>query len=216
VWQRRTVWSAWALVFGLACACSIVFLQGMLRDMRAGDPALRVDFSSRPMPAEARFRVWGAQEYTLLIASVNHDTRVLNRPLNAGFEIEVVRPDGRAILRETYSPGATGHRVPLNYGDVKLAALQLEGSPLRQWVLRVSVHEPDPAFKTTQTHVKLHRTQYEPGMGGLMIYAIMIPGGILMLGALALSISLATGGSRLPLLITTSVVALVLLLPAVI
>ena len=78
----------------------------------------------------------------------------------------------------------------------------------------MNVLEPDPAFETTQTHVKLYRMQDDPGMGGLMNYAVMIPGGILLLGALLLSIPLARGGSRGPLLLTLSAGVLVLLIPS--
>ena len=211
-WQRRTLWGAWSLSFALALACIGVFIQGVMRDTRSGDPVLRVDFSSATR-SEASFRVWGQETYDLLISSVNHDASLVGHPLGAEFEIRVAGPDGKPVLYRTYASGATGHQIPSNYGDVKLATLELDGSPLRSWTLRLEVLKPDPMFRTAQTHLKLYKRQYNSGMGGLVNYAIMIPGAVLLLLALAVSVPLFRGGSRLPLLLTASAVFLFLLVP---
>src|SRR5688572_29107732 len=117
-WQRRTLWGGWGLSFALALACISVLMQGLIRDLRPWDPVLRVDFSSAPHSAEASFRVWGQHTYDLLISSVNHDASLVDRRLGAEFEVEVADPNGHPVLRRTYAPGATGHQVPSNYGDV--------------------------------------------------------------------------------------------------
>jgi hypothetical protein len=212
-WQRLALWGAWALSFLLALACIAVFIQGVVRDNRVGSPVIRVDFSSARGWGEASFRVWGQQTYDLLISSVNHDASLVGRQLGAEFAIEITDPDGRLVLQRTFLSGATGHRVPSNYGDVRLATLELDGSPVRTWSLRVRVLKPDSAFPPEQTHLKLYKRQYDPGMGGLMNYAIMVPGALLLSLALVLSVPLWRGGSRWPLLLTALAAVLVLVAP---
>lgn len=212
-WRRRTLWGAWGLSFLLALACMAVFIQGVMRDTRAGDPVIRVDFAIAPGRIEASFRVWGQRTYDLLISSVNHDASLVGRRLAAEFEIEIVDPDGKPVLHRKFPAGETGHQIPSNYGDVRLATIELDSSPLRSWTLRVNVLKPDPAFLAAQTHLKLYKRQYDPGMGGLINYAIIIPGGILLLLALIMSVPLAIGGARLPLFLTAGTGLLLLLLP---
>lgn len=202
MWQRRILWAAWGIAFGLAVACIAVFVQGVMRDTRAGDPVIPVDFSAQPHSAEASFRVWGRHTYDLLVSSVNHDAGLVGRRLTAEFQVEIADPDGRLVLERTFPPGSTGLAIPDNYADVGLATLELDGSPLRSWTLRVTVVNPDPGFKSGSTHVKLYRQRDDPGMGGLMNYAMLVPGSVLLLVALALAIALARGGSRVPLLLT--------------
>lgn len=212
MWQRRTLWCAWGVAFGLAVACMGVVVQGVIRDTRAGDPVIPVDFAAKPHSAEASFRVWGRHTYDLLISSVNHDASIVGRRLAAEFQVEIADPDGHVVLQRTFPPGSTGLELPYDYGDVGLAALELDGSPLRSWTLRVNILESDPDFKSAQTHLKLYKQRYDPGMGGLMNYAMMVPGGVLLLVALALAIALARGGSRVPLLVTGAGGVLILLI----
>jgi hypothetical protein len=127
---------------------------------------------------------------------------LVGRSLGAEFEVEIADPDGKPVWQQAFSAGATGHRVPSNYGDVRLATMDLDGSPLRPWTMRMKILAPDPMFKTTQTQLKLYKRQYDPGMGGLMNYVMMIPAALFFLLALALSLPLARGGSRAPLILT--------------
>jgi hypothetical protein len=201
-WKRRVLWVVWGLSFGLGLVCLGVFMQGLIRDSDAGDAIIRVNFASPAGWVSAPFRVWGEGTYHLRISSVNHDPQFTGRPLDAEFEVQVIAPDGNAVLRQTYGAGATGHRVPDNYGDRRLATLDLNDWPLRRGELRVGVLKPDPNFITGQTELRLRKERYDPGMGGLINYVMVIPAGIFLLIALGVSFLLARAGSRAPLIST--------------
>jgi hypothetical protein len=136
-----------------------------------------------------------------MISSVNHDPQHVGIPLRGEFEVRVVKPDGNPIRRQVFGP-TTGHRVPDNYGDVTLAVFDLDDWPLRSWHFEVKVINPDPNFRTTRTEVKLRKQRYDPGMGGLMNYVMMIPAALFLALAFLASLPLAKGGSRAPLIMT--------------
>lgn len=199
--SRRLLWIAWAVTFALSLVCAGVFVYGMVRDTRPFDPVLRVDLSAPSDWISAPFRVWGDEEYVLLIRSVNHDPARSGRPLTAAFDVRVLTPDGEPVLERSYAAGQTGHAIPNGYGDARLGSLRLSDWPLRPWVLQVRVTEPDPAFAAVPTDVELYENRSDPGMGGLVSYAMFFPAAGLMLLALIVAIPLARHGSRLPLIV---------------
>jgi hypothetical protein len=203
-WLSRTLYVAWAATFALAALCFAILIQGVIRDLRVGEPVIALDLR---VPSDWRsqpFRVLGQGTYTLHLSSVNHDPKPVGRPLESALDVVVLDPDGRPVLQKSYPAGATGHRVPNNYGDVALETLTLDGWPLRSWQLRVRVASADPNFVTGQTHIALRKQRYDPGMGGLMNYAMIVPGVIFLVIAFVLTVPLARAGVRLPLIVTAT------------
>lgn len=203
-WKRRTLLISWGGALVLALVCFGVFAQGLMRDYYTGDAVIRFDPTRAAEWRSASFRVRGEGTYRLYIASVNHDPDPVGRLFRGRLEVEVRDPDGEPVLKRTYGAGTTGHRVPDNYGDSALASLRLQGWPLRAWHLRLRVLEGDSEFLTGRTELRLRRQRDDPGMGGLVNYAMIVPGGIALLIALVLSLPLARTGTRWPLIATAA------------
>jgi hypothetical protein len=196
------LWFAWSATFGLGLLCSGIVVQGILRDRHTGDPVLPLDVSQRSDWRAARFRVWGEGTYRLFIASVNWDSTRVGAPLRATLEVAVLTPNGLAAFRRQYAPGATGLLLPINYGDAELAELLLSDSPLQRWTLQARVLTPDERFKTAITSLKLYKQRYDPGMGGMINYVMIVPAGLFLVIAFLTALALAKRGSRAPLVIT--------------
>ena len=200
--QQKLLLGGWALSFVLALLSGAVVAQGVLRDTRTGEPVIRLDLSKLSDWSSASFRVWGQGTYTLFISSVNHDPAFIGTPFAGTFEVEVIAPDGTSYFQQSYSGTAIEHVLPDNYGDTQLAMLELEDWPLRPWVVKARVIEPDEHFKTAFTEVKLWKQRYDPGMGGLMNYAMIVPAAVFLCIALASSLWLAVIGSKIPSILT--------------
>lgn len=201
------LWTGWAVTFGLALACFIILIQGVMRDTRWGEPAIPVDFSEASGWHSESFRVWGKDTYTLFISSVNHDPELAGRHLTANFDVRILGADGEPVLNRLYYGEYLTHKVPQGYGDLPLATLEISGKPWRPGTLQVRVREPDPAFRTTRSELKLWKEGSEVGMGGLLNYAFMFPGAVLLALALVLSGALARRGPKWPLVATLAVSA---------
>lgn len=196
------LWLCWALAFTLAAACFAVLLQGVARDMRWGEPAIPVDFSKASGWQSESFRVWGEDTYTLFVSSVNHDPEYVGRHLTADFRVRILGADDQPVLDRLYRGETLNHKVPQGYGDVRLALLNVKGKPWRPGTLQVSVREPDPAFRTTRSEIKLWKERPNAGMGGLANYVMMVPGGIMLILSLVLASVLAARGRKWPLIAT--------------
>jgi hypothetical protein len=211
---RRIAWAGWSVSLLLAVACFAVFVQGLARDLRVGEPVITLDPRAESDWRSASFRVWGRGSYTLRISSVNHDPRTVGRLFGGELEVRITAPEGRSWLHRAFPAGSTGHRVPDNYGDAALETLMLDDWPLRAWQLSVRVTKADPDFVAGRTQLALRKRRYDPGMGGMMNYAMIVPGAVFLLLALALSLVLARGGARTPLIVTALAAAAVLVLVA--
>jgi hypothetical protein len=181
-----------------------IFVQGVLRDRRIGEPVLRIDLSSASDWVSAPFRVWGPGTYTLFISSVNHDPKFVGALLAGDFEVSIADPDGVRFFHQVYASGSTGHLLPSNYGDSKLGSFKLDDWPLRSWMLRARVLKPDPRFNTAQTHIKFWKDRYDPGMGGLMNYVMIIPALVFLVLSFLVSLALAAKGFRTPIFVTVA------------
>jgi hypothetical protein len=214
--MRRTLLIIWGLIFFLAMGCLFLIAQGLIRDFYTGDPVAGIDPQISSDWTAVPFRLWGKGSYDLQISSVNHEPSSVGRLFRGEMQVRVKDPHERVVFERTYNAGVINHRVPNNYSDNQLASMVLDDWPLRQWRLEVRVTEGDPNFVTTgKTEVRLRKQRYDPGMGGLMNYAMMLPGGVLLLIALFISVFLARGGSRWPLVATaTSCIAFLVLLIA--
>ena len=212
--KRRVLLLFWSLSFLLAVGSSAIFIQGLMRDYYTGDPVVRFDPRQQTDWVTDSFRVWVQGSYALRISSVNHNPDPVGRLLEGEFEVMITDPHGKTVLRKTYRPGSIEHRVPNNYGDTLLETLELNDWPLRSWKLQVRVTKADPNFVTTQTEMKLRKQRYDPGMGGLMNYAMIVPAGVFLLLSLVLSLLLSRSGMVIPLYITaaSSLIFLILIL----
>jgi len=201
-WKRKLLWGTWFVSFGVALVSLALVVQGMLRDTRAGEPVVHIDLASAADWVAVPFRVWGAGTYRLFISSVNHDPKFVGAPLAGDFEVAIMDPDRKAYFQQVYAAGSTDHVLPSNYGDSKLNVFEIDDWPFRQWILKVRVLKPDPNFKTAYTAVKLWKNRYDPGMGGLFNYVMIIPAGVFLVLAFITALALAAKGSKVPLFAT--------------
>ncbi len=201
-WKHKLLWIAWAFCFALSILFVLIFAQGVIRDMRVGEPVLRVDLSSRSDWVSRQFRILRPGTYNLFISTVNHDERFVGEPLAGAFEVAVIAPDGKEFFQRHFSGDTTDHVLPRNYGDSKLATLELDSSLRSRWTLKARVLDADPKFSTAFTDIKLWKVRSDPGMGGLINYVMIIPAGIFMLVAFVASLVLAKQGARSALMVT--------------
>jgi hypothetical protein len=133
---------------------------------------------------------------------VNHDPASVGRPFGGALEVRIIDPDDRITFERNYPAGSTEHRVPMNYGDKLLEEFVLESRPLRSWRLQVRVADGDPDFVTARTEISLRKQRYDPGMGGLVNYVMIVPAGIFLFVALLFALPLGKAGNPYPLIAT--------------
>lgn len=78
----------------------------------------------------------------------------------------------------------------------------LDDWPWRSWELKARVLQPDARFRTARSEIRLWKDRYDPGMGGLVNYVMIIPAAVLLLLALGLAALLARRGRPRPLVVT--------------
>lgn len=201
---------AWMASFALALFCAAIVVKGVLRDLRVGEPMLAIDLSRPSDWTATRFRVWGQGTYMLFISSVNWDSTYVGAPLGAELEVAVLDPGGRPVFERVFPGGATGHVLPINYGDSRLVEVPVDDWPLRRWTLKARVLAPDERFKTARSSVKFWKQRYDPGMGGMMNYVMIVPAGVFMLLAFFAALSLFRHGRRAPIVVTVAAGVLLL------
>ena len=201
-WKWKFIWTTWVVSLAVALVSMTIFVQGILRDSRAGEPVLRMDLAAATDWIVVPFRAWRPGTYRLFISSVNHDPKFVGAPFAGEFEVAIIAPDGSVFFRRVYPAASTGHVLPDNYGDSQLGVFRIDGRPLQKWSLRARVLKPDSRFVTARTEVKLWRNRVDPGMGGLINYVMIIPAGIFLVLAFTTSLALAAKGSKWPLWVT--------------
>jgi hypothetical protein len=208
---RIALLATWVAVFGLGLASLGVFVQGLVRDLHLGDPELALDLSRPGDWQRATFRVWTAGRYRLWLQTVNHDPP-FGEPFRGAVAVRLEDPSGGARIDRTFPGAALDHLRPENTHWTALDSLELEGRLWRGWRLAARVMEGDPAFAGAATTVTLRRVRYDPGMGGLINYVMLIPAMVLLGVAFALAFWLRAGaGPRAPLWISAGGLALLLL-----
>ncbi|MGQ0704105.1 MAG: hypothetical protein ACT4PM_13315 [Gemmatimonadales bacterium] len=175
---------------------------GLIRDTRAGEPVLAIDLSQRSDWNAIRFRPWRTGNYRLFLSTVNFDSTHLGAPFGGMLETEVLNEAGQPVFRRRYGGGETGHVLPWNYGDQVLATLPIPRSVFHRWTLAVRIPEGDPRFNGATSELKLWRERNDPGMGGLVNYALSIPAGLFLVAALVLSVVIAGRGPHWPLIVS--------------
>lgn len=202
----------WLALFAVGLLCLGGFAYGLIRDHHIGDPEIALDLS-RSAPAHAQtFRVWGTKPYALYLSTRTHRPP-FGDTLRAALEVSIRAPGGRTEYRRTFTGQQLGQvRVP-NGDRTLLARLKLHGNPLRRWTVSARVLQPDPRFARVDARVLLRRVRHDPGMGGLVNYALIFPGVVLLLASTLAGHALAMRGvSDLPFFLSGSVAALVILL----
>ncbi|HEX2256504.1 MAG TPA: hypothetical protein VHG92_07360 [Afifellaceae bacterium] len=121
--KKAILLSTWAVPFILGSLSAAVFIQGIVRDHRIGEPRIGLDLSAEAGWLETSFRVVGADEYRLFLSSVNHHRQLVGRRFDGRLQVQVIDPDGRLVLDRVYDATALDYAVPSNYGDRTLDVL---------------------------------------------------------------------------------------------
>jgi hypothetical protein len=209
--KHRFLFAAWLVCFALAAFSAGVFIQGLWRDHRVGEPVLQIDFGTTTDWLTVPFRIWGKGNYRLLLSTVNHDLQRVGSPLSSEFEVAIESPDAR-VFSQVYRAGSTAHVIANNYAITQLATLELDDSPMRRWTLRARVLQADAAYRGVRSDLKFWKDRYEPGMGGLMNYVMIIPAAVFLLFAFGFAAALARKGSSAAIWTTSVTGALFLVL----
>lgn len=209
--MRRALLISWGLSYLLSVACFALLMQGVIRDSGFGNAAVRINPQAPSAWMAGSFRVWGGGTYGLGIESVNHDPALVGRHFAGVLAVRLRAPGGELAFEQTFFGASHDHRLPDNFSSTHLATVELKSWPLRPWRLEVRVLQGDPDFVAARTRVTLRRQDNEVGMGGLVSYAMIVPGGVFILLSLALALVLARKGSRIPLTVTGATCGLVLL-----
>ncbi len=193
----NTVWLL-ALVTGLFCAG--LFLQGVIRDNRIGDPDVGLDLS-RPSSGTRLFLPWRGGWHDLAVSSVNH-TPPFGPMFQGKVEITLVDGSGDNMIERSFD-GSDAHARPSNMTWTALDSVVIDRSLLERMTLSARVITADPQFAGVRTNVHLRRRQYDPGMGGMMNYIMLAPGILFLVIALGLGANMSgRGWGRGPLRVT--------------
>lgn len=190
-----------ALTFSLACFG--LFARAVYLDHHVGEPRITVDFSRAGDWETAGFRVWKEEPHILWLTTVNHDPP-FDVPLRGRLGVRIRDPHGALVLDRTFEGTEIDHRRPDNMTWTRLAELDLEGTAWRSWRLEARVTETDPGFASSGFSTVLIRPDRPSrGMGGLIFYALPIPGFLFLLAAFGLAAwTWKADGVRWPLPVT--------------
>lgn len=207
----HTVWLL-ALLIGLFCAG--LFLQGVVRDKRIGDPDVGLDLS-RGSSAARRFLPWRGGWHDLAVSSVNH-APPFGPVFQGRVEITLIDGSGDSLINR-YFDGSSVHARPSNMSWTPLDSVSVGRSFFRRMTLSARVIEPDPQFAGVRTNVHLRRRQYDPGMGGMLNYVMLVPGILFLVIALGLGANMSgrgwgKGPFRVTIALTVFMAAIALLL----
>ena len=194
--MRNLLYILWLAALAVGVFCITLFLKGLMRDNRTGQPDIAVDLSSAASSASHDFMVWSAGEYDLMLSSVNHSPP-FDIPFSGKLELTVSGADG-SVLSHRIVDNSSTHMRPNNMSWTVLDSVRLERSLGQKSRLTARVIQPDPQFAGVKTTVHLRLRQYDPGMGGLANYVILFPGIVFMAVsfAIALSIFHRDGGTK--------------------
>lgn len=195
--RRATgLYAAWALAALLGAACAGVFVAGLLRDTHFGEASVPLDLGAVSGERSAEFRVWRDGPYDLFLTTLHHGRVPWDSPAFSGaLGVRVIRPDG-GIERELALDGEElDHRLPAGGMTwTRIDELRLPGGPLGRWRLEGRVAAPDPRFAGSdllRSRLLLRPRRSDPGMGGLLNYAMIVPATLLLLLSLALALAVA-------------------------
>ena len=198
----RLLWATWIVSITLGIATASVFVAGVRRDNRAGEPTVGISLGAQSGWIETPFRVWRDADYRLFISTVTHDTSRVGTLFTGQFHVLLRGPDGTTRFEGEIPSSTIEHALPNGYGDTEIAVLPLTRSVVRRWTLAVRVARADQRFSGVRSEVKLWRQRDDPGMGGLINYVMIFPAMVFMLLALTVSVPLASRGWKTPLVLS--------------
>ena len=204
--------TVWVVAVALSALSAGVFVSGIRRDTRAGEPTMHTTLAAASDWTTVPFRVWRGRSYRLFVSTVNHDPARVGRRFEGELEVVVRRPDGRVFYENRFEGDAIPHEIPDNYGDLVLARMDLDPAWVRQWTVAMRVSRPDPRFAGLRSEVKLWSERADPGMGGLANYVMIVPAMVFAAVALLVALPLARRGSRAPRVVTGAGLLLLLVL----
>jgi hypothetical protein len=189
---RTFLYGLWLVSLLVGLFCMGLFIQGLVRDQRTGQPDVALDLSGTPSIYSTSFTVWRPGQYDLALSSVNH-TPPFGAPFRGTLEVALTDAGGREILTRTVD-STSGHARPGNMSWTPLDSIRLERSMTGKSTLSARLIEPDPRFAGVRTRLHLRLRQDDPGMGGLVNYVALAPGILFTVIALATSISISQRG----------------------
>ncbi len=199
--MRNLLYVFWLATLAVGVFCITLFLKGLMRDNRIGQPDVPVNLSSAASSASRDFRIWRAGEYDLTLSSVNHSPP-FDVPFSGKLEVIVSGPDGHVLVHRIVD-GSSAHMRPNNMSWTVLDSVRLERSLGKKSRLTARVIQPDPQFAGVTTTVHLRQRQYDPGMGGLVNFVMLFPGIVFMAVSFAIALSIShRGGGATPLWLT--------------
>ena len=162
--MKTVLAAAWLLCLSVACFSAGMLVYGMMRDDNFGEVRLALGPGSDWR--ESTFRVWRDGKHVLW----------LNGPRVSRVTWGVSRGTATIAGEETRDFRAGPEWL-------MLGTFELPRTFSREWKLRARLSEPDD-----RAELVLRKSQYDPGMGGMMNYAIMLPGSIAGIVALLLAV----------------------------
>lgn len=191
--MRTFMHALWLLTLLAGVFCVGLFMQGLIRDQRTGQPDVALDLSVPSSGGSRAFRLWQSGQYDLALSSVNH-TPPFDIAFRGRLEVTLTDADGRELVRRTVDSASAPHMRPNNMSWTPLDSVQLRRELVGKMTLSVRVLEADPQFAGVRTRLHLRLRQYDPGMGGLMNYVVLAPGILFLAIAVGSAISIAQRG----------------------
>lgn len=189
--MRTVLNTIWLLALLAGLFCGGLFLQGVIRDNRIGDPDVSLDLS-RPAGGSREFLPWRGGWHDLAVSSVNHSPPF--GPLFQGrVEIRLTDGSGEHVIKRSFDR-SSAHARPSNMTWTALDSVSIGRSLLERMTLSARVIEPDPQFAGVTTNVHLRRRQYDPGMGGMVNYIMLLPAVLFLVIALGLGANMSGRG----------------------
>lgn len=203
------IWGLWAGSFLLSVLCLGTFAWGILRDSNFRDVRAKVDLST-PGRLEQEFSVARLDERVLYLTSINHSPP-FDVPFGGSASFQIIAPQGDTALAGVID-SKLGHLRPDNMDWSTLGSFQPDTRGRFRLIFEVA--GPDSIFQGVNSGLVLRPNQPSVGMEGLITYAMVVPGGILLVVACCLSLLLhLRGGPRWPLFVTLA--SMVILLAAI-
>ncbi len=176
--------SLWSLLTLAGLLCFSVYVRGLIRDFHYGDPEIAVDLHVPSGWISESFRVWGEGTYSLSLSTVIQHRRDAGRTFSGSFEVRILDPDNGEFFRRIFSSPSLSHTTKDNHVWTTLEQFQLNDMPLHSWELQTRILQPDEQFKGTSSSIFLRKQQYDPGMGGILNYLMIVPAFLFSLASL--------------------------------
>lgn len=206
--MRTFLHALWLLALLAGVFCAGLFMQGLIRDQRTGQPDVALDLSVPSSGGSHAFRLWQTGQYDLALSSVNH-APPFDIPFRGRIEVTLTDADGRELVRLTVDSASAPHSRPSNMTWTPLDSIHLDRRIMDKMTLSARVLEADPRFAGVRTQLHLRLRQYDAGMGGLVNYVVLVPGILLLATAMGSAISIAQRGwGSVPLRLAIGVVAI--------